>query len=375
MTTKSPDCIKSKQKLDYNIHMPNNATQTLPETMQAAVLHGVHDIRIERRPIPMPGKGEVLLKITSVGVCGSDVHYYNEGRIGSQVVTEPIIMGHEFSATVLQVGEGVDDTLTGHLVTVDPAIPCGKCELCLRGHPNLCQAVKFCGTPPVDGVFSEYAVMPAENCFLLPNGISSDEGALLEPVGVALHSVNLSHLKPGDTIAVLGSGPIGLLIGAVARMAGASMVYITEPLDYRREFAAHYCADGVFNPTGQDPVKEIIELTGGRGVDIAFEAAGAEDTPEQAAEVARPGGKVIVVGIPKDDSLSFNASIVRRKGLTIRLVRRMAHTYPTTIQLVAKQLIDLKPLITHRLPIADVGQAMELLSHYRDGVIKVVITG
>jgi L-iditol 2-dehydrogenase len=355
--------------------MPNNTTQTLPETMQAAVLHGVHDIRIERRPIPMPGKGEVLLKITSVGVCGSDVHYYNEGRIGSQVVTGPIIMGHEFSGVVLQVGEGVDDSLRTHLVTVDPAIPCGKCELCLRGHPNLCPDVKFCGTPPIDGVFSEYAVMPADNCYLLPNGISSDEGALLEPLGVALHSVNLSHLKPGDTIAVLGAGPIGLLIGAVARAAGASMVYITEPLDYRREFAARYCADGVFNPTGQDPVKEILELTGGRGVDIAFEAAGANNTPEQAAEVARPGGKVIVTGIPKDDNLSFNASVVRRKGLTIRLIRRMAHTYPTAIQFVSKQIIDLKPLITHRLPIEDVGKAMELLSNYRDGVIKAVITG
>lgn len=344
-----------------------------PDTMQAAVLYGIHDIRIEHRSVPVPGKGEVLLKIASVGVCGSDVHYYNEGRIGNQVVREPTIMGHEFSARILQCGDGVDNARINQLVTVDPAIPCGMCDLCLQGHPNLCPTVKFCGTPPIDGVFSEYAVMPAANCFPLPDGFSPDEGALLEPLGVALHSVRLAHLKPGDTAAVLGAGPIGLLIGAVAKLAGAGEVYVTEPLTYRREFAGHYCADGIFDPTGHSPVGDILKLTKGRGVDVAFEAAGAEETPEQAAEVVRPGGRVILTGIPKDDSLSFNASTVRQKGLTIRLVRRMAHTYPATIQMVAKHLIDLKALVTHRLPLSDIGKAMELLSSYDDGVIKAVI--
>jgi len=341
--------------------------------MRAAVLHTIRDIRIENRPVPIPGKGEVLLKVASVGVCGSDVHYYQEGRIGSQVVTEPIIMGHEFSAFILKPGEDVEATCMGQLVTVDPAIPCGKCNLCLQGYPNLCADVKFCGTPPVDGVFSEYAVMPAVNCFPLPDGFSPDEGALLEPLGVALYSVRLAHLQAGDTVAVLGAGPIGLLIGAVAKISGANAVYITEPLAYRRDFASRYCADGVFDPTRQSPVEDILNLTGGQGVDVAFEAAGAIDTPEQSAEVVRPGGKVIITGIPKDDSLSFNASVVRRKGLTVRLVRRMAHTYPTAIQLVSKQHIDLKPLITHRLPLGDVGKAMNMLSSYDDGAIKVVI--
>lgn len=341
--------------------------------MQAAVLHGIHDIRIEQHPVPVPGLGEVLLKIAAVGVCGSDVHYYKEGRIGCQVVTEPITMGHEFSAYILQPGKDLDVTDKGQLVTVEPAIPCGKCELCLKGYPNLCPDVKFCGTPPIDGVFSEFAVMPAVNCFPLPDGVSPEEGALLEPLGVALHSVNLCHLKAGDTVAVLGAGPIGLLIGAVAKLAGAGVVLLTEPLKYRREFARKYCADFVFDPTGRSPVDDILKMTGGRGVDVAFEAAGADETPEQAAEVVRPGGKVIITGIPKDDNLTLNASVVRRKGLTIRLVRRMAHTYPTAIQLVAKQTIDLKSLITHRLPLGGVGKAMEMLSSYDDGAIKVVI--
>jgi L-iditol 2-dehydrogenase len=347
--------------------------ETIPESMQAAVLHGIHDIRVERRTVPSPGKGEVLLKIASVGICGSDVHYYNEGRIGNQVVTEPLSMGHEFSAHILKCGDGVDNSRVGQSVTVDPAIPCGVCELCLRGHPNLCPNVKFCGTPPIDGVFSEYAVMPAVNCFPLPDGFSADEGALLEPLGVALHSVNLAHIKPGDTAAVLGAGPIGLLIGAVAKLAGAGEVYVTEPLTYRREFAGRYCADAIFDPTGRSPVADILKLTRGRGVDVAFEAAGAEETPEQAAEVVRPGGTLILTGIPKDDSLSFNASTARQKGLTIRLIRRMAHTYPATIHMVAKHLIDLKTLVTHHLPLSDIGKAMELLSSYNDGVIKAVI--
>ena len=220
--------------------------------MQAAVLHAIRDIRIENRPVPIPGDGEVLLKVASVGVCGSDVHYYQEGRIGSQIVTEPIIMGHEFSAFIVKPGDELEATCKGQLVTVDPAIPCGKCELCLQGYPNLCADVKFCGTPPINGVFSEYAVMPAVNCFPLPDGFSPEEGALLEPLGVALHSVRLAHLKPGDTAAVLGAGPIGLLIGAVAKLSGASAVYVTEPLAYRREFASRYCADVVFDPTGQE---------------------------------------------------------------------------------------------------------------------------
>jgi len=341
--------------------------------MQAAVLYGIHDIRMEGLPMPVPGAGEVLLKVASVGVCGSDVHYYNEGRIGNQVVTEPIIMGHEFSAHVAQLGEGIKGLTVGQLVAVEPAIPCGKCELCLQGHPNLCPQVRFCGTPPIDGVFAEYCVMPATNCFPLPEGVSAEEGALLEPLGVALHSVNLSHLKPGDTVAVLGAGPIGILTALVSRLAGASRVYVTEPLAYRRALALAQGVDGAINPYTEDLAKVIMELTDGRGVDLVFEAAGADETPDQAGEMVRIGRKIILVGIPASDTVTFMASTIRRKGVGIKLVRRMKHTYPRTIQMVADGSIDLNALITHRFPLSGVGEAMELLSHYHNGVIKAVI--
>lgn len=341
--------------------------------MKASYLYGIRDVRLEGCPISTPGPNEVLLQIASVGVCGSDVHYYSEGRIGNQVVNSPIIMGHEFSAYVTQLGAGVENLNPGQLVAVDPAIPCGKCELCRMGHPNLCPDVRFCGTPPVNGVFAEYALMPAENCFILPASITSDEGALLEPLGVAIHAVNLSHLKPGDTVTVQGAGPIGLLIAKVAKIVGASKVFMTDPLEYRRKFAEEYTADECFDPINQHPEDEINHATKGRGTDIVFEAAGGSDSPQQATDIVRFGGKVILTGIPADDNLTFSASVARRKGLTIKLVRRMKHTYPRSIEMVRTGQVDLLSLITHRLPLSGVGEAMELLTHYRDGVIKAVI--
>ncbi len=348
-----------------------------PETMKTSRLYGIGDLRLEKAPVPEPGFGEVLLKIATVGTCGSDVHYYAEGAIGDAVVEDPITMGHEFSAWIAALGEGVaeeaPDLEVGALVAVEPAIPCGVCESCQHGHPNLCPHVQFCGTPPIDGVFSEYAVMPADNCFPLPEGFTPDEGALLEPLGVAIHAVDLAHMKPGQTVAVLGAGPIGLLTAAVARIAGAGEVLMTEPLDSRREFALEYCADAVFNPESEDVIGAIMEATGGRGVDVAFEAAGAAETPEHAARVVRPGGKVIVIGIPSDDKMLMSASNVRRKGLTIKLVRRMKHTYPRAIAMVYSRMIDISPLATHHFPLDRIKEAFELVENYGDGVLRVMI--
>jgi L-iditol 2-dehydrogenase len=341
--------------------------------MRASRLYGIRDLRVEDLPRPTPGPGEVLLKVAAVGTCGSDVHYYVEGGIGDQVVTAPIIMGHEFSAWVAGLGAGVTGLEVGQLVAVEPAIPCGECESCQHGHPNLCPDVKFCGTPPIDGVFAEYTVKPAENCFPLPEGFAPADGAMLEPLGIAIHTVDLAHLRPGYTVAVLGAGPIGLLTAAVARVAGASEVYVTEPLAYRREFALRYAADAALDPGAADVVAEILRLTGGRGVDVAFEAAGAPETPDQAARVTRPGGKVVVVGIPSDDTMTFTAGIARRRGLTIKLVRRMKHTYPRAIALVEKGLVDVESLATHTFPLERIVEAFEMVASYDDGVLRAII--
>jgi L-iditol 2-dehydrogenase len=343
------------------------------ETMRASRLYGIRDMRLEELPRPTPAPGEVLLKVAAVGTCGSDVHYYVEGRIGDQVVEEPITMGHEFSAWVAELGEGVEGLEIGQLVAVEPAIPCGVCESCQHGHPNLCPNVRFCGTPPIDGVFAEYTVMPAENCFPLPEGFTPAEGAMLEPLGIAIHAVDLSHIRAGQTIAVLGAGPVGLLTAAVAKAAGAAEIYVTEPQVHRRQFAMDYLDAEALNPDDVDVVAEIKRMTDGRGVDIAFEAAGAPETPDQAADVVRPGGKVIVIGIPSDDTMTMTASTVRRKGLTIKLVRRMKHTYPRAIRLVQTGMVDVKALVTHELPLNRINEAFEMVSAYKDGVLRAVI--
>lgn len=345
----------------------------MSNTMLTSRLYGIRDLRLERAPVPAPGPGEVLLKIASVGTCGSDVHYYVEGRIGDAVVKEPITMGHEFSAWIAGLGEGVAGLEIGQLCAVEPAVACGHCEMCEQGHPNLCPTVRFCGTPPINGVFAAYAVMPAANCFPLPEGFSADEGALLEPLGVAIHTLDLAHLKVGQTVAILGAGPIGLMTGAVAKAAGAGTILMTEPLAHRRNFARDYCADAAFNPDEEDVVAAIMAATGGRGVDVAIEAAGASATPDQAARVARYGGKVIVVGIPSDDAMTMKASVIRRKGLTIKLVRRMKHTYPRAIAMVQKGIVDIKPLATHTFPLERIAEAFELVADHRDGVLRAVI--
>ena len=349
----------------------------MTKTMRVSKLYGIRDLRLEEGPIPTPGPGEVLLKIATVGTCGSDVHYYLEGGIGDAIVKDPITMGHEFSAWIAEFGPAVDDTEhrleIGQLVAVEPAIPCGKCESCLHGHPNLCPHVRFCGTPPIDGVFAEYAVMPAENCFPLPEGFTPDDGALLEPLGIAIHTVDLAHLKVGQTIAVLGAGPVGLLTAMVAKASGAGEIYVTEPLAHRRAFALHHVADAAFDPHAEDVVAAIMDATNGRGVDVAFEASGAAETPDQAARITRPGGKVVVVGIPSDDTMTMTASVVRRKGLTIKLVRRMKHTYPRAIRMVQKGIVDLSPLATHFFPLERINEAFELVAGYKDGVLRAMV--
>lgn len=345
----------------------------IPKQMSAALLHGIRDLRPATVPVPKPGPGEVLLKIASVGVCGSDVHYYLEGGIGDAIVKEPIIMGHEFSATIAALGTNVQGLKVGQLVAVEPAINCGHCEMCLTGHPNLCPHVRFCGTPPIDGVFTEYAVMPAENCFPLPAGMSSVDGALLEPLGVAIHTIDLSHLKVGQTVAVLGAGPVGLLIAAVAKAAGAGAIYMTEPVAERRKFAQRYVADAVFDPKEEDVVAKIMAATQGRGVDVSIEAAGAQDTPQQGAEMVRLGGTLVICGIPSEDTLTLTASLIRRKGLTIKMVRRMKHVYPRAIRLVARGMVEVAPLATHFFTLDQIQEAFEMVAAHQDGVIKAVV--
>lgn len=354
-----------------------NTSDTI-ELITAARLHGPEDIRIDRVPHPgSPGPGTVLLRVTATGVCGSDLHTYQDGRIGDTAVCSPLTLGHEFGGMVEAVGAEAQDgdfkpLRPGTRVAVDPAQPCGRCEMCLCGHQNLCRRLHFCGLFPDEGSLRAYMHVPAHTCFPIPDTIDDAGAALLEPLGVALHAVDLARVRVANSVAILGAGPIGLYILQLARLSGADPIYVSDKFDWRLERAEEYGAIG-FNCDRQDPVVLVQQATGGRGVDIAIEAAWADHSVEQAAEMVRLGGRLVLVGIPGTDELSLKHSVVRRKGLTIRMSRRMNHTYPRAIRLAESGRIDLTGIITHRFPLKNTPEAFALNSAYRDNVLKVMI--
>ena len=346
-------------------------------TMLAARLHGPRDLRLEQVPHPgPPGPGLVLVRVSCTGICGSDLHSFADGRIGDTSVATPLILGHEFSGIVEAVGEDGEDgrfesLQPGVRVAVDPAQPCHRCEFCEQGHPNLCRRLHFCGNHPDSGSFCEWMHMPARSCFPVPEDIDDESAALLEPLGVAIHAVDLAKLRVGSSAAVLGAGPIGLLILQVARLAGADPVYVTDRLPWRLAAAAKYGAVPI--RSDEDPVALLKAETAGRGVDVAIEAAWADHSVGQAAEMCRLGGRLVVVGIPGDDRMTLKSSTARRKGLTIVMSRRMKHVYPRAIALVRRGAVDLPGLVSHRFGLSEIVQAFQLNAAYQGDVIKVVI--
>ncbi len=342
--------------------------------MIAARLYGPRDMRIEEMPEPPPpGPGEVQLRVTSVGICGSDLHQWAIGQIGNASAAGPVVLGHEFAGVVTAVGPGVEGLTIGQRVAADPAIPCWRCEMCRMGHPNLCRRLHFCGLWPDDGALRERLNHPADACFPLPEALSDDEGAMLEPLGIGIHAMDLAKLRVAHSVAVLGCGGIGLLLIRLARLAGARPIFATDRVPHRLAAARRYGADEVFNVTEVDPVAAVLRATGGRGVDVALEAAWADETVEQAAEMARMGGRVVLVGIPAEDALHMRASTARRKGLTIVFSRRMKHTYPRAIALAQAGDVDLRGLVTHRFPLARAADAFRLAETYADGALRVVV--
>lgn len=348
-------------------------------TMLAARLHGPRDMRAERIPHPgPPGRGEALLRVRCTGVCGSDLHSYLDARIGDTPVEAPFILGHEFSAVVEAVGPGAIDghfepLKVGARVAVDPAQPCHRCELCEHGHPNLCYHQAFCGNYPYGGSFCERMHMPARCCFPVPKSVDDEAAALLEPFGVAIHAVDLSKLRVNRSVAIIGAGPIALLILQLARLSGADPIFVTDKLPWRLKLAQKWGGIPV-NCEKEDAIKRVITETRGRGVDVAIEAAwGEQSSVAQAVEMVRMGGRVTLVGIPGDDRLQMQHSTARRKGLTVILSRRMKHTYPRAIRMAEQGRVDLRGLVSHRFPLRRIAEAFQLNTAYKDKVVKVII--
>ncbi|CAN5376143.1 NAD(P)-dependent alcohol dehydrogenase [soil metagenome] len=313
--------------------------------MRAARLHGPGDVRVADEPAPVPGADEVLVRVTAVGLCGSDLHWFSEGNIGDATLSSPLVLGHEF-AGVIQGGPH-----DGVRVAVDPARPCGTCEECLEGNRNLCPAVVFAGHGTNDGGLRELVAWPMALLHRVPDSLTDADAAMLEPLGVAMHAMDLAGLRLGGTVAVVGCGPIGLCVVQLARAAGATQVIAVEPLEHRRQVAAAVGADVVLDPAADDVLDRLDRATNGRGVDVALEVAGNDDAVRIAVHAARPGGTVVLAGIPATESTSFPAAVARRKGLTIKMSRRMKEIYPRATAVVGRGLVDVRSLVSHTLPL------------------------
>ena len=320
----------------------------------------------------------MLLAVRSVGICGSDLHTYQDARIGDTLLGGPLCLGHEFAGVIEALGDAALDgnralLRAGMAVAVDPALNCGNCEMCHKGHPNLCPDVVFLGLYPHDGALRQQMIVPASSCFPIAAGVDFGEGALLETLGVALHAVDLANIRVGDSVALLGAGPIGLCVLQVAKLAGATSIFVSDKFDWRLELAKELGATAVSNCDREDALASVWRATAGRGVDVSIEAAWADHSVQQAADMTRNGGRLVLVGIPGDDRLTLRHSTARRKGLTIRLARRMKHVYPRAIALHASGAVDLRRLITHRFPLAQSARAFDANLRYETGVGKVVI--
>ena len=332
--------------------------------MKAARLHAARDIRLHDEPTPVPAAGEALVRVTAAGICGSDLHWYAEGGIGTAELSQPLVLGHEFCG-VIESG-----SRRGQRVVIEPSRGCGHCEQCHAGHPNLCQQGLFAGYGTTDGAFREYAAWPEDLLIPLPARFSDAEGAMLEPFCNGLWAIDLGHVHAGMAVSICGCGPIGLVVLQAAKAAGATTILMTEKLPHRIEAARRLGATDVFAADGTE-AKAIMEATGGQGVDVAFEAAGHNDALAVAVKAARAGGRVVILGIPIDENTAFNASVARSKGLSIMMQRRSHPVYAQGMRLIEAGLADIGSIVSHEFPLTDIANAFAF--GHRRGGLKVVI--
>jgi len=327
--------------------------QPAPSAVKVARLHGVGELRLHTEPLPDLAPDDMLVRVGAVGICGSDLHWFGEGGIGDTRLSTPLVIGHEIAGTV-DAGH-----LAGQLVAVDPAIPCGACSTCTRGLENLCPTVRFAGHGELDGGLREVMAWPARRLHPLPTALTAEDGAMLEPLGVAIHAVDLGKVRAGSAVVVVGCGPIGLMVVQLTRRNGAASVVAVDPLPHRRQAAVELGADVALTPDeANDPIV-LADATHGVDIDPAFEVAGPGRAVELAVRAARPGGRVVLAGIPDDDRTTFTASTARRKGLTLLLSRRMGDVYPRAIDLAARRLIDVRSIVSHRYTLDEVTEAFE----------------
>jgi L-iditol 2-dehydrogenase len=340
---------------------------------KAAFMQGTNNMIFKDVKMPKIGKKEVVVNVDTVGICGSDVHYYQHGRIGDFVVEGDFILGHECAGVVVDKGSEVKDLVVGDRVTLEPGKTCGKCEFCKEGNYNLCPDVEFFATPPYHGVFQKYVSHPADMCFKLPDNVSNVEGALVEPLAVGLHATNKGGVKLGDTVVIFGTGCIGLVTVLSAKAKGASNIIVVDILEKRLETAKKLGATDVINATNVDAVKMIEELTNGRGADVVIDTAGAEITVKQTADVVKRGGVIVLVGMTPTDEVSFNFMKLMGKEGEVKTIFRYKNLYPVAINAISSGAINLKDIVSHEFDFEDIKEGFDFVVNNASDVVKAVV--
>lgn len=341
--------------------------------MKASYLIEKRKLEMREEPIPEISDGEVLVKIKHCGVCGSDVHYYELGAIGNFVVREPLILGHECAGEVVKAGKDVKNLKVGDRVTLEPGVPCGKCEYCKSGRYNLCPDMHFMATPPINGAFKEYINYPEEFCYKLPDNVDTIEGAMVEPLNCGFHAAQRAGAHIGQTAVVLGSGCIGLCTLMALHCMGVKTVYMFDMIDKRLQMAKKLGATAVFNSRDVDPVKTVMELTGGEGVDLVFEMTGSVSGTQSTLAFAKRGGVVMLVGQGANAFVNYNIDEIIVRELDVRGNFRYANLYPTVIEMLKSGSLPIKDIITDIYSFDDIDKAMEDSVVNKSNIIKAVV--
>ena len=340
---------------------------------KAAFMTGINKIEIRDIEMPKLEKNKVIVKMEYVGICGSDVHYLEHGKIGDFVVNGDFILGHECAGTVTEVGADVKTLKKGDRVALEPGCTCGQCEFCKSGRYNLCPDVEFLATPPYHGCLENYIAFPENMCFKLPDNVSTKEGALVEPLSVGIHAARQGNVSLGNSVVILGAGCIGLVTLLACKAFGAADVTVVDVIPRRLEFAKKIGATHVINALECDVLKEIDNITEGKGADIVIETAGSAKTYSQTPYIVKRGGTIVLVGMAPQDIIEFNFAKLMNKEAQIKTVFRYRNIYPQAINAIAQGSIDVKSIVTHEFDFADTAKAFDFVINNKTDVVKAII--
>lgn len=339
--------------------------------MKAAVLMEKKQIVIKDVPTPQIAKDEVLIEVACIGVCGSDVHYYEHGRIGRYIVESPIILGHEVAGTVVATGDQVSKVKVGDRVAIEPGVTCGRCDYCKQGRYNLCPDVEFMATPPYDGAWAEYVKCREDFLFVLPDELTFEEGALLEPLSVGVHALLRADVKPYDKVLITGLGPIGQLAAAAGRLLGVHEIYGSDVVDFRRQLGKNQFFQDVCDPSNL--ADKAAEWTGGQGFDVIIESSGNDKAISSTPSLVKKGGKIVLIGLSSNSQVSLNTNEIVDGEIDLHGVFRYANTYPKTLTLLKHNRIDMDPFITHRYSLDHIQDALHTAIEQKDNSMKIMI--